>query len=184
MWFDSALTRQLRPAAARAGITKHIGWHTFRRSLASLLVDKREAIKTVHEIPFPHLTDVRLGRINDLVRQYMESVNGKTVLRDYSRADRILREIDATVLDGYDMPPKIERRLLDFFNGTGNKRRVPFDFADYFPRNFEPYFKLSEWLTGRPSQATAKRFRSQKRDLPDHILAALTATDEGTGDDE
>lgn len=50
MWFDSALTRQLRPAAARAGITKHIGWHTFRRSLASLLVDKREAIKTVHEM--------------------------------------------------------------------------------------------------------------------------------------
>jgi integrase len=42
LWFDAALQRQLRPAAIRAGITKHVGWHTFRHSLATLLVKKRE----------------------------------------------------------------------------------------------------------------------------------------------
>ncbi len=46
LWFDSALERQLRPAAKRAGITKHIGWHTFRRSLATVLTSKKEAVKT------------------------------------------------------------------------------------------------------------------------------------------
>jgi integrase len=50
LWFDAALQRQLRPAAIRAGITKHVGWHTFRHSLATLLVKKREGIKVVQEL--------------------------------------------------------------------------------------------------------------------------------------
>jgi integrase len=49
-WFDSALIRQLRPAAKRAKITKHIGWHTFRRSLATLLMTKGEGVKVVQEL--------------------------------------------------------------------------------------------------------------------------------------
>jgi integrase len=49
-WFDAALTRQLRPAAERAKIAKHIGWHTFRRSLATLLMKKREGVKVVQEL--------------------------------------------------------------------------------------------------------------------------------------
>lgn len=49
-WFDSALDRQLRPAATRAKITKHIGWHTFRRSLATVLTTNKEAVKVVQEL--------------------------------------------------------------------------------------------------------------------------------------
>jgi integrase len=49
-WFDSALHRQLRPAAKRAKITKQIGWHTFRRSLATVLTSKKEAVKVVQEL--------------------------------------------------------------------------------------------------------------------------------------
>ena len=48
--FDSLLRRHLRPAAARAKVTKHIGWHTFRRSLATLLTSKKEAVKVVQEL--------------------------------------------------------------------------------------------------------------------------------------
>jgi len=36
-WPDSLLRKVIRPAAARAGISKHIGWHSFRRTLATLL---------------------------------------------------------------------------------------------------------------------------------------------------
>jgi integrase len=39
-WFDAAFTRPLRPAAKRANITRHIAWHTFRRSFATLLTAK------------------------------------------------------------------------------------------------------------------------------------------------
>ena len=48
-WPDSALRRTIRPAAVRAGITKHIGWHTFRHSYATLLKANGEDIKVVQE---------------------------------------------------------------------------------------------------------------------------------------
>jgi integrase len=51
MWFDIMLERHIRPAAKSAGIRgKVIGWHTFRRSLATLLAAKREDVKVVQEL--------------------------------------------------------------------------------------------------------------------------------------
>jgi hypothetical protein len=40
----------IRPAATRAGITKWIGWHTFRHSYATLLIANGENIKVVQEL--------------------------------------------------------------------------------------------------------------------------------------
>ena len=48
-WPDSALSKVVRRAAARAAITKHIGWHTFRHTYATLLTANGEDIKTVQE---------------------------------------------------------------------------------------------------------------------------------------
>lgn len=47
---DSLLTRCIRPAAERAKITKHIGWHTFRRTFSTLLKANGEDIKVVQEL--------------------------------------------------------------------------------------------------------------------------------------
>ena len=49
-WPDSALTNHIKPAAAAAGITKRVGWHTFRHSLASFLGQQGEEVKTVQEL--------------------------------------------------------------------------------------------------------------------------------------
>jgi integrase len=38
------------PAAKRAGITRRIGWHTFRRSMASLLVGEGAPAKLTQEV--------------------------------------------------------------------------------------------------------------------------------------
>jgi len=48
-WPDSALRKAIRPAAVRAGIVKHIGWHTFRHSFATLLKANGEDVKVVQE---------------------------------------------------------------------------------------------------------------------------------------
>ena len=37
LWPDSLRTKVLQPVARRVGITKQIGWHTFRRTHSSLL---------------------------------------------------------------------------------------------------------------------------------------------------
>jgi integrase len=49
-WSDSLLRKGIRPAAMRVGITKRIGWHSFRRTLATLLQANGETVKTTQEI--------------------------------------------------------------------------------------------------------------------------------------
>lgn len=49
-WPDSLLAHVIRPAAARAGIQKHIGWHTFRRTFSTLLMANGENVKVVQEL--------------------------------------------------------------------------------------------------------------------------------------
>jgi integrase len=49
-WPDILLSRVVRPAAARAGIQKHIGWHTFRHSFSTMLMANGENVKVVQEL--------------------------------------------------------------------------------------------------------------------------------------
>jgi integrase len=44
------LRNHIRPAVIRAGITKVVGFHTFRHTLATLLKANGEEVKTVQEI--------------------------------------------------------------------------------------------------------------------------------------
>jgi integrase len=49
-WPDAVLKRHVFPAAERAGITKRIGWHSFRRTLATLLQSSGASVKTTQEL--------------------------------------------------------------------------------------------------------------------------------------
>jgi len=49
-WPDAVLKRHVFPAAERAGITKRIGWHSFRRTLATLLQASGASVKTTQEL--------------------------------------------------------------------------------------------------------------------------------------
>ena len=49
LWPSSAMSKHIRPAAKRAGIQKHIRWHVFRHSFATLLKGNGEDVKTVQE---------------------------------------------------------------------------------------------------------------------------------------
>jgi len=50
LWLDSLLKRYIQPAARRAGITKPVGWHTFRHTYSTLLKANGEDIKVVQEL--------------------------------------------------------------------------------------------------------------------------------------
>lgn len=50
IWPDSSRTKVLQPAARRAGITKRIGWHTFRHTYSSLLTESANDVKVVQEL--------------------------------------------------------------------------------------------------------------------------------------
>ncbi len=67
-WPDNLMKRYIRPVARQAGITKNIGWHTFRHSFGTLLKANGENVKTVQE----HLRHAN-GRIT--LDVYMQAVN-------------------------------------------------------------------------------------------------------------
>lgn len=49
-WPSVIMDRHIKPAAKRAGITKNVGWHTFRRGFASLLIGFGADVKTAQEL--------------------------------------------------------------------------------------------------------------------------------------
>jgi integrase len=50
VWAVSSLQKVLQPAARRAGITKRIGWHTFRHTYSTLLSECGNDVKVVQEL--------------------------------------------------------------------------------------------------------------------------------------
>lgn len=59
-WPDMLLRRHILPAAKRLGILKRIGWHTFRRTAASLLMSSGSSIKTTQELMRHATADITL----------------------------------------------------------------------------------------------------------------------------
>ena len=49
-WPASILSSVIRPALARSGIQKRVGWHTFRHSFSTILIANGENVKVVQEL--------------------------------------------------------------------------------------------------------------------------------------
>ena len=49
-WPGTVLEKVIQPAARQVGIVKTVGWHTFRRTIATWLVANGESIKTAQEL--------------------------------------------------------------------------------------------------------------------------------------
>jgi hypothetical protein len=140
------------------------GWTT--QALAALLnspvvsafVASREGKRHVRKqtlaaCPVPRLKPAAMAQLDGLVSTYL------SVMRDAPEnrlelwggdgwedsARRILLQMDALILDAYDLPPWLERRLLDFFKGE--ERPVPFKFGDYFPAGFTANLPLSSLIS-------------------------------------
>jgi hypothetical protein len=166
------------------GIWPHSGWSLnllgalLNGPLANAYIAAHEGKRhvkkcTLCEIPLPALSDTEKQHITDLVSQYIYEVSSRPTHIDSQTANRLLREIDAALLKGYDLPPQMEKRLLDFF--AGQKRPTPFDFGDYFPPDFESYVPLHLYLSDEYQRSTAASVRAAFKRLPrrDSIRRAL-----------
>lgn len=111
-------------------------------------------VETLRLIPVPHFTEAQRAKLKSLIIRYKRA-NSLSPLEAGLADDpeRLLKEIDATVLDGYRLSPRIERQLLDFF--SGHRRPVSHPFGDYVPSGDTVYFSLSDYLSPDFSAATA-----------------------------
>ncbi len=186
--------------AAFADRTGLIAYHTFKglwpsgewsaEVIAAILNGPlASAFAAVHEtgpdisnevmdnMPLPYLTQSMRAHIEELVRSYI-AVTQKLSLptkKGEPEAERILVDIDAAVLQGYDLPPRLERKLLDYFNDFGDKRPVGFPTGNYFPQEYRPAFSLADYRSQEFREASAKEFKKNRALPSEAVLAVLRA---------
>ena len=72
--------------------------------------------------------------------QILQSVHVEQLL------NRLLIETDAEVLKAYDLPPRLERRLIEFFRGEEGSRPTSHTFEGWIPADFTAYIPLHEYI--------------------------------------
>jgi len=114
-------------------------------------------VKTLKEISIPPIERLDNKKIEGLARHYISLRSG---LSDSGNSEEIIMEcsntlllIDSLILKAYDLPPRLERKLLDLFRG--HPRPVPFDFPDYYPKDFSPCIPLHKYIEMDLKQASA-----------------------------
>jgi hypothetical protein len=133
--------------------------------------------EVLDELPVPRWTPELDRRVSDLVRRYATTVQNirPPAKTPFPAGERLLLEIDAAVLHGYALPPRLERRLLDYFNGFGAKRPVGFPVGDYFPSDFEPTMPLHIYLSTEFQVSTVENLLAVVPTVTDpDLIEALT----------
>jgi hypothetical protein len=92
-----------------------------------------------------------LGEVVEAVRRYREAraaaqAHGVRPSGTDELLSRLLVAVDAQVLKAYELPPRLERRLLEFFRGHEHERRVGHPFESWIPEDFTAYIPLHEYI--------------------------------------
>ena len=106
-------------------------------------------------VPFESMD---LFRLETMTRNYLElEQNEKFELRNKNtlaeKKRQSLLAIDAEILRLYDLPPKLEKQLLDFCAGY-ERNGVGFKFDRYFPEEFESAIPLHVYLSDEYQRST------------------------------
>ncbi len=134
----------------------------------------------VRALPIPDVRKEALSELRRLAKNYFELFSSASkVLHtdvDNEEAERQMLAIDAEVMRLYDLPPRFERQVLDLFDGWPRKG-VDFEFTRYFPRDFESYIPLHEYLSEEYRRSTVSFVNKWVRDVrtPEIIEAFKTA---------
>jgi hypothetical protein len=132
--------------------------------LASHSPPDRIRLNTLLSVPVPYAMPEAL---DELVKKYSRLVAQEEDLfspRRTERADLLLNQIDALVLRAYDLPPRTERQLLDYFGGE--KRPTRHDWMHWYPDDFRPFVPLHEYLSKEFSVATKPWIQKVFQPLP------------------
>jgi hypothetical protein len=111
---------------------------------------------TVRAIPIPFCRKVSLEKLEGLVGEYfrlMEQRESQFGIDVRDKAKHLLLSIDAEVMHLYDLPPKMEKRILDLFQGV-QRKGVDFAFTGYYPEGFESAVPLHEYLSEEYQRST------------------------------
>jgi hypothetical protein len=131
-----ALEAVLNGPLANAFLTEHASnQHLTNELLKQLPIPKRGRLQDVVSV-LKRYRDARVAS----AAQVLRSAQSEAML------GKLLVEVDAEVLKAYDLPPRLERRLLEFFRGHEHERRVGHAFEGWIPKDFTAYIPLHEYI--------------------------------------
>jgi len=131
---------------------------------------KHNLVKTIRNIPVPEVSDYDKESIARLVCEYMARVEHQVLADDVTLRD-ILLQVDALILKGYNLPPRLERELLDYFRGE--RRPTPFEFKEYIPESFTAYIPLWMYISSDFRQCTAQNLLNKVPRITDPLLVKV-----------
>jgi hypothetical protein len=105
--------------------------------------DQRFRLRTIQSLPIPTGLPNKLKK---MVEAYIAKL-GDDLFNDETHLERMLTAIDAIVLDSYELPTRLERELLGFFDGV--KRPTAHWWSGWSQIEEFPGLRLSEVLRGR-----------------------------------
>ena len=116
-------------------------------------------IRALEQIPIPLTQMIDEKRITYLAKYYKalrSSLKEETVVgSNIQDCSQTLMEMDSLILKAYDLPPRLQRKLLELFSRTPATRCL-FDFPDYFPEgDFRPCIPLHKYIEMDLKQASA-----------------------------
>jgi type I restriction-modification system DNA methylase subunit len=139
--------------------------------LASHSPPDRLRVEAVNSVPIPNGLS---SGIDELVKRYIAIIRERPTLISATyveRANRALYEIDATVLEAYDLSPRLERRLLEYFRDE--RRPTLHDWTRWFPPDFQAYLPLHRYLSDELKTAASGWVLKVFKPLPEQEAASL-----------
>lgn len=76
-WPGTVMQKVIQPAAREAGIQKHIGWHTFRRTTATWLLANGASVKTAQELLCHANPTMTLGTYAQAIDEHKRGVQAQ-----------------------------------------------------------------------------------------------------------
>ena len=136
-------------------------------------IDNR--IQTLRALPIPSSDYFADGSDIDLLsrklHKQVEEKQDALLFSDDAELKQLLLQLDAAVLKAYDLPPVLERELLDQFQGV--PRPVPFEFTGYYPPDFSAYLPLHELISEEFEEARVDRFLEKFQPISDPVISEM-----------
>ncbi len=135
---------------------------------------------TIEKMPIPDASREEIDAVVQAARVYLaiakSSGEPMTGTPDERAVKYALLRMDAEVLRLYDLPPRLERQVLDIFSGK-KRLGVGCEFEGYFPPNFNAWIPLHEYISDEYRAAASEDTINRCEPIKSQdILAAVKAT--------
>ncbi len=176
--------------AKERGLSLRVLWALLNSPVANAYAycfsGKRETlVKEWRGLPLPRPTPERTQAIEAAAAAYLGAVEASESaymqLDTKNEVKQALLALDAEVLKLYDLPPALERQLLDLFTGV-ERKGVGCAFRGYYPPGFTSFLPLhiviSDQFRRAAADATADRFKPGESPYVRDALSAAARPEE------